>query len=96
MFIIVSDVQYISLYTKTYQPLHFDILKIFSGEAKSVLSVLWLQMSGLVAFIEQKENDNNDCYEANNLQNESVLLYYNFPMEDSSELLDFLLIPILF
>ena len=41
MFIIVSDVQYILLYTKTYQPLHFDILKIFSGEAWSVLSVLW-------------------------------------------------------
>ena len=29
------------MYTKTYQPLHFDILKIFSGKARSVLPVLW-------------------------------------------------------
>ena len=55
MFIIVSDVQYISLYTKTYQPLHFEILKIFSGEARSVLSVLWFhrvyRMPGIAPLI---------------------------------------------
>ena len=58
-----------------------------------------MQIFGLVAFIKQKENDNNDVivivivfflldkgHEAENLQKECLfLLYYHFPMEDSSE-----------
>ena len=59
---------------------------------------LFLQIFGLVAFIEQKENDNNDVFflldkghEAENLQKECLfLLHYHFPMEDSSESCDFI------
>ena len=51
-----------------------------------------MQIFGLVAFIEQKENDNNDNdkgHEAENLQKECLfLLHYHFPMEDSSESFD--------
>ena len=45
---------------------------------------LFLQIFGLVAFIEQKENNNNGMSE--NLQKECLfILHYHFPMEDFSE-----------
>ena len=46
---------------------------------------LFLQIVGLVAFIEQNENDKGTRPK---ICKKSVLLYYQFPMEDSSESLE--------
>ena len=54
---------------------------------ESILAnTLFLQIFSPMAFIEQKENDNNDnlC----KCTNYVILLYYHFPMEDSSEYID--------
>ena len=74
---------------KTYQPLHFDILKIFSGKARSVLSVLWLIFRSPIESLDIWST-NHDPPEIAKVAGVITADYgTHFPIEDSSELFEY-------